>query len=123
MTRLLLAACAMAWAGLWAPVPAQVPGQQLYVVTHVDLAGAAAAPEGTRLLLQFVMESRKDPGAVRIELLVEPTRLNHLTLVEVWQTRANFDAHLAAPHAKVFRDKLQPLLGSPFDERLHVILP
>ena len=108
--------------GLQVPARAQEAGQQVYVVTHVDLAGPTAAPEGTKILRQFAADTRKDAGAVRIELLVEPTRLNHLTLVEVWQTRADFDAHLAAAHSKAFREKLQPLLGSPFDERLHVLL-
>jgi quinol monooxygenase YgiN len=42
--------------------------------------------------------------------------------VEVWENHAAFDAHLAADHSKQFREKLQPMLGSPFDERLHNIL-
>jgi quinol monooxygenase YgiN len=122
MTRLLLAGAILLLSAR-APLSAQEPGQQLYVVTHVDLAGPTAAPAGTKLLQQFVADSRKDAGAVRIELLVEPTRLNHLTVVEIWQTRGDFEAHLAAAHTKNFREKIQPLLGSPFDERLHTLVP
>jgi quinol monooxygenase YgiN len=40
----------------------------------------------------------------------------------VWENRAAFDAHLEAEHTREFRGKLQPMLGSPFDERLHVML-
>jgi len=123
MTRLLLATSAVLCLGLFAPTPAQEPGRQLYVVTHIDLNGPGAAAEGTKLLQQFVADTRKDTGAVRIELLVEPTRLNHLTMVQIWQTRADFEAHLGAAHTRAFREKLQPLLGSPFDERLHVLVP
>jgi quinol monooxygenase YgiN len=123
MTRLLLAAGAILCVGLWAPARAQEPGQQLYVVTHVDLAGPTAAPDGTKLLLEFAADSRKEKGLVRFELLREVSRLNHLTLVQVWQTRADFEAHQAAAHTKAFRDKIQPLLGGPLDERLHIILP
>jgi quinol monooxygenase YgiN len=114
---------AILFAGLWTPAAAQEPGQQLYVVTHVDLMGPAAAVEGAKLLKQFAADSSKEKGSVRFEVLREASRVNHLTVVEIWQTRQDFETHLAAPHAKAFREKIQPLLGSPFDERLHILLP
>jgi quinol monooxygenase YgiN len=106
------------------PASAQEPGQKLYVVTHVDIFGPqpTAAAEAARMLQQFAADSLKDPGAVRFEVLREPTRLNHFTLVEVWQSRQDFETHLAAGHSKAFREKIQPMLGSPFDERLHILL-
>ena len=123
MAAILAGAIVLA-AGL-APVAlrAQEPGQQLYVVTHVDLAGPNAAADRTKLLEEFAADSRKDKGSVRFELLREVSRLNHLTMVQVWQTRADFEAHQAAAHTKMFREKIQPLLGGPLDERLHIILP
>jgi quinol monooxygenase YgiN len=104
------------------PAPAQDPGQKLYVVTHVDIGGPALAAEGAKLLQQFATDSVKDPGSVRFELLREPNRINHFTIVEVWQNKQAFEAHLTLPHTKSFREKIQPLLGSPFDERLHILL-
>ena len=104
------------------PVSAQEPGQKLYVVTHVDIGGPALAAEGAKLLQQFAADSVKDPGSVRFELLREPNRINHFTIVEVWQSRQDFETHLTLPHTKSFREKIQPLLGSPFDERLHILL-
>jgi quinol monooxygenase YgiN len=44
-------------------------------------------------------------------------------MVEVWRSRQDFESHLAASHTRSFREKLQPMLGSPFDERLHKLLP
>jgi len=90
---------------------------RLYVVTHVDLTPNYIV-DGTPLLLKFASDSRKDKGVVRFELLQEP-RKNHFTIVSVWENRAAFDSHLEADHTKQFREKLQPMLGSPFDERLH----
>jgi len=119
--HLLLAACMFACLG--APADAQDAGVRIYVVTHVDIAGQGPAAEAAKLLLQFAADSRGDKGAVRFEVLREPTRLNHFTLVEIWQSRQDFEAHLAASHSKAFREKIQPILGSPFDERLHVLLP
>jgi quinol monooxygenase YgiN len=93
----------------------------IYVVTHIDLMPNFIA-EGTPLLKQFAADSRNDKGSVRFELLGEPTRKNHFTVVSVWENQAAFEAHLEAEHTRKFREKLQPMLGSPFDERLHTAL-
>ena len=107
-------------AGLAVP---QTPEQYVYVVTHVDISGTPAVfAAGTRLLKEFSAESRKDPGVVRFELLIQTGRLNHFTILEVWRTREAFEAHTAAEHTKRFRLDIQPMLGSPFDERLHSLL-
>lgn len=49
-------------------------------------------------------------------------RMNHFTIIEVWETRQAYDAHLVLAHTKSFREKIQPGLGSPFDERFYSIL-
>jgi quinol monooxygenase YgiN len=103
--------------------PAQIPGKNVYVVIHVDIAGTPAiVADATKLLREFSADSQKDQGVVRFELLIQDGRLNHFTIVEVWQTREAFEAHAGAEHTKRFREKIQPMLGSPFDERLHGLL-
>jgi quinol monooxygenase YgiN len=92
--------------------------EPLYVVTHVDVMPKFTAP-GRELLKQFADESRTDAGAVRIEVMEELSRPNHSTVVEVWSGRKAYDSHLEAEHTRAYRAKLQPMLGSPFDERLH----
>ena len=59
------------------------------------------------------------PEPFEIEVLEELGRPNHSTVVEVWASRQAYEDHLAADHTRAFRNKLQPMLGSPFDERLH----
>lgn len=89
-------------------------------MTHVDtLPGNAPA---SKLLQQYVSDTKKDKGAVRIELYVQVSRANHFSLVEVWENQQAYDAHVAAAHTRQFREQIQPMLGSPFDERLHQIL-
>lgn len=100
---------------------AKEPAGAVYVVTHVDLTPNFAA-DGKKLLTQFAAESRKDPGVERFEVLLQDSRTNHFTIVEVWRSRQAFEAHEAAEHTKQFRDKIQPMLGSPFDERLHSLV-
>jgi quinol monooxygenase YgiN len=102
---------------------AQAPAGSVYVVTHVDVAGTPAiVAEATRLLKEFSADTKKDQGVVRFELLIQDGRLNHFTIVGVWQSRDAFEAHSSAEHTKRFREKIQPMLGSPFDERLHSLL-
>jgi quinol monooxygenase YgiN len=110
--------------GLVQNAGAQTPGKDVYVVIHVDIAGTPAiVTEATNLLREFSAESKRDPGVVRFELLIQDGRLNHFTIVEVWQNREAFEAHSSAEHTKRFREKIQPMLGSPFDERLHSLKP
>jgi quinol monooxygenase YgiN len=116
-------AAAVVFVGLCAPAGAQDADERLYVVTHVDVLGQTGAAEAAKLLHQFAADSRNDHGSVRFEVLRDPNRLNHFTIVEVWRTRQDFESHLAAAHTKAFREKLQPMLGSSFDERLHNLLP
>jgi quinol monooxygenase YgiN len=92
--------------------------ERLYVVTHVDVM-PKFTDAARDLLKQFAADSRKDAGAVRIEVLEELGRSNHSTVVEIWASRQAYEDHLAADHTKAYRAKLQPMLGSPFDERLH----
>jgi quinol monooxygenase YgiN len=36
-----------------------------------------------------------------------------------WRNRQALDAHVAARHTRQYRDELQPLTGSPLDERVY----
>jgi quinol monooxygenase YgiN len=117
------ALAATVFIGLCSPAGAQDGDERLYVVTHVDVLGPNGAAEAAKILHEFAADSRTDQGSVRFEVLRDPVRLNHFTIVEVWRTRQDFESHLAAGHSKAFREKLQPMLGSPFDERLHKLLP
>ncbi len=103
---------------------AQEPAMQarIYVVTHVDVLPQAPVSAATILLKEYAADSRKESGAVRIEVYAQISRLNHFSVVEVWKDQHAFDAHEAAAHTKQFRDQIQPMLGSPFDERLHQII-
>jgi quinol monooxygenase YgiN len=100
---------------------AKESGGSVYVITHVDVT-PNYSEDGSKLLQQFASESRKDPGVVRFEILKQDARGNHFTVVEVWRNQQAFDAHSSAPHTKAFREKLGPMLGSPYDERIHSII-
>jgi quinol monooxygenase YgiN len=96
----------------------QAAHDRIYVVTHVDII-PPQKDAGTKLVKQYVADTRKDPGLVRIDGSSEVARGNHISIVEVWQNRKAFDEHVAAEHTRQFRQQLDPMLGSPYDERLH----
>jgi quinol monooxygenase YgiN len=123
----LLGTCAalFGWvASVALPVPASAQQKSdpkagpLYVVTYVDVF-PNFAEDTLKAMRQFAADSRKDPGSVRFEFLRDVERTNHFSIVEVWQNRQAYEAHLNQAHSKSFREKIQPGLGSPFDERLY----
>jgi quinol monooxygenase YgiN len=121
--RLLLQIVALlilASSGLAGHALAQEPAahDMIYVVTHVDIIPPEAAA-GTKLVQQYVADTRKDKGIVRVEAGSEISRGNHISIVEVWQNQKAFDEHVAAAHTRQFRQQIDPKLGSPYDERLH----
>jgi quinol monooxygenase YgiN len=111
----VLAACGLAARAL---AQGQATHDRIYVVTHVDIIPPKAA-DGTKLVQQYVVDSRKDPGLVRVEAGSEISRGNHISIYEVWQNQKAFDEHVAAAHTRQFRQQIDPMLGSPYDERLH----
>jgi quinol monooxygenase YgiN len=46
-------------------------------------------------------------------------RPNHFTLEEGWASHLAFDAHQAAAPTRQFRDKLTPMLGALYDQRIY----
>lgn len=92
--------------------------EAIHVVTHVDTVGGGQA-DAPGLLTRLAEASRKEPGCLRFDVLQHTMRANHFTIVEIWENQKALDAHAAAPHTKQYRDGLQPMSGSPLDERLY----
>ena len=88
--------------------------QIVYVISHVDVTPNPQAPV---LLRQLADASRQEAGNLRFDVLLHTMRSNHFTVIEAWRNQQTLDAHVAAPHTKRYRDALQPLTGSPLDER------
>jgi autoinducer 2-degrading protein len=91
----------------------------VYIVAHVDIAGQGAQAEAPGLLRRLAEASRKEPGNLRFDVLQHMMRANHYTVVEAWQSQNAHAAHAAAVHTREYRDVVQPITGSPLDERLY----
>ena len=97
---------------------ADADGATFYTVTYVEV-GPPSTAQGVALLRQYGEASRKDAGALRVEVLQRIDRPNQFTVLAAWTEQKAFEAHQAAPSTKEFHAKLQPLLASPNDLRLH----
>ena len=96
----------------------QVPSDAIYVITHVDVF-PVHKDAAIELVKTQADAARKGDGNLRFDVLQWDGHPNHFTLVEVWRDRKAFDASATAAHTKDFRQKLTPLEGALYDERLY----
>ena len=100
-----------------APAAAADLSRVIYVLTHVDVF-PAGKDQVAALIKEQVDNSRKDPGALRFDAVVQDQRPNHFHLIEAWTGRDAREAHALAEHSRQFRTKLVPFEGALYDERL-----
>jgi quinol monooxygenase YgiN len=98
------------------PAPAASNGRTVSIVSHVDVA---PDPRVAGMLSRLAESSRKEDGNVRFDVVQHLQRANHFTVVETWRDQKAFDAHVAAAHTRQYRDEIQPMTGSPLDERAY----
>jgi len=91
-------------------------GRTVAVVSHVDVTPNAQVPV---ILRRLADASRKEKGNIRFDVMQHTMRANHFTVIEIWQSPKAFDAHVSAAHTKQYRDEIQPMTGSPLDERVY----
>lgn len=120
----------------------------VYVATHVDIIPPEqfppckrqvneSGPCGNALVERVVADSRKHAGNMRFDALTQSNRPNHMTIVEMWRSAKDQEAHTVHTDTKRFRDGLSgvapgsgvaadplfvinPLSGSLYDEQLYV---
>lgn len=98
------------------------PVAAVYAIVHVDIE-PAQVKVALPLLQHFTTLARRDPSVRHIEVLQQTGAGNHFTIVEELQSAQAYKDFVQAPYVISLRTQLQPLLGSPFDERLHGLLP
>ena len=99
-----------------APPPPAAGGGTIVVVSHVDVSQDPKVPVMLRRLAEA---SRQEDGNLRFDVVQHMMRANHFTVIETWRNQKALDAHAAAAHTRQYRDELQPMTGSPLDERVH----
>jgi quinol monooxygenase YgiN len=93
----------------------------ILVASHVDVP-PPRKDECIAALNPLADASRKAGGNQRFEVQQQTTRPNHYTVVEEWKDRKAYDASRSADAQRQFRDKLGPMLGALYDERLYRVV-
>ena len=99
-----------------APAVASTDSGTVHVIAHVDVAPNSQVPV---LLARLAEASRREAGNLRFDVVQHTMRANHFTVIEHWRSQQALDSHVAAAHTRQYRDELQPLTGSPLDERVY----
>src|SRR5579864_504085 len=93
----------------------------IYVVTHVDVI-PAGKDDCMAALRAMSVDTASDPGNISYEVLQQANRGNHFTVIEAWTNRKALDGHAMAAHTRAFREKLKPIAGALYDERIYKAL-
>ena len=93
----------------------------IYVLTHVDVIPAGKDDCMTALKAMSV-DTAADAGNISYEVLQQANRGNHFTVIEAWTDREALDAHAMAAHTRAFREKISPVAGALYDERIYKAL-
>ena len=93
------------------------------VVTHVDLLPDTSVPNGVEtgiaLLKNYVQSTAHANGNRSAVLITWAPTNNHFQVIEVWSSRAAFESYIGTAGAISFRNSLQGLIGSPYEQRLY----
>lgn len=100
------------------PMESKPAGGAIYVVTHVDVI-PPRKDDGIAAIRQLGEDSRRGDGNVRFEVVQQTNRPNHFTVVEIWKDARAVEAHSMASTTRQFRDRLAPVTGSLYDERMY----
>jgi quinol monooxygenase YgiN len=87
-----------------------------FAVTYIEVAPSAIA-DTIALLRERAAASRAARGNLRYDVLQRSGRPNHFAIIDGWASQADRDADASARHTRNFREALEPLLYSPYDER------
>ena len=98
--------------------PAKSSNRAVHVISHVDVPPPRQA-EIEPLLRSVQAASVKAATSVRFDVLQQSTRKNHFTVAESWTSLKAVDAQAIASAQRDFRDKLGPMLGALYDQRLY----
>jgi quinol monooxygenase YgiN len=92
------------------------------VITHIDLLPDTTVPNvetGIQLLKNYVDETRTARGNNSAVLITWAPTNNHFQVIETWSSKAAFEAHIGTASVIAFRNSLQGLIGSPYEQRLY----
>jgi quinol monooxygenase YgiN len=100
---------------------AQTPADMsFHSVSYVDIA-PSSKPAADAAFKKYREASRKSDGFMKIEFFEQVGRPGHFCIIETWASPKAFDANAAA-NAKQFRNEIESMRLSDFDQRTYKML-
>jgi len=93
-----------------------LPDSTAYSVAYVETLPASRTAAITAMK-QYRDASRKDEGFQRIEFFEQAGRPAHFCLIETWANSRDLDTHAASANTKDFRNKIDSMRLSDYDQR------
>ncbi len=91
-----------------------------YLFNYVEVLPSTAA-QAVAALKQYRDASRKEPGAIQIDLYQEKAQTHHFVVEEIWQNRSIAKEHGNSAASTALFQKLKPIELGPPDVRVHQI--
>lgn len=92
------------------------PDSAAYVVAYVDVLPASRTT-GITAMKQYRDASRKEDGFQRMEFFEQVGRPAHFSIIETWASSKDLDTHAASANTKDFRNKIDSMRLSSYDQR------
>ena len=92
------------------------PDSTAYSVAYVDILPASRTA-AINVIKQYRDASRKDEGFQRIEFFEQVGRPGHFCIIETWAAGKDIEAHAASANTKDFRNRIDPMRLSDYDQR------
>jgi quinol monooxygenase YgiN len=89
-----------------------------YTVTYIEVVPTSSG-QAANLLKTYRDATRKDQGAVRVDVGQRIDRANQFVVLAVWTDQKAYETHAGAAHAKTLMTALAPLNAAPPDTRQH----
>jgi quinol monooxygenase YgiN len=93
--------------------------QPVWIVSYIEVKPNAIATV-TNLIKQQAIVNKNNNENIAYIGLQRLVRDNHFALLEIWQDQASFNAQEKTKHRQNFKQALEPLLYSPYDQRQHL---
>jgi quinol monooxygenase YgiN len=100
------------------PPEGPIARNSIYTITHVDVT-PQFKDDCIAMQQKLAEETSKEPRFEGFQGWQQDNRTNHFTVTGIWKDRAALDAHVQKSYTKEFREKLGPILGALYDERLY----
>ena len=113
-----VAVAAFAFIGLASTARAADANDAVYIATYVDVMPAARAA-GVTAIRAYRAATASERGNRAVTALQETSRPGRFVVIEMWDTKADFDTHQPGAALQRLHDALAPIRHSPDDQRVH----